>query len=318
MLEGGEQLAKVLWYYNMLPDTSYRNNIVCPFHDETNPSLSIDLEVGQWHCFGCDKHGNGYDFVRYMEPELTDVQSCLKFFEILRSEKCSDIHIKIKRSKPKSMKQLYEMSYDYYHGLSKVDWKTDIGDDVDQIRTYMSQRGFSASTLNQCKAKVSYRKNYSLIFPMLDNGIFRGWVSRTFVPEVEAERKYLYNKGFRRRTTLVGDYGSKPYIILVEGFMDRLKFIQHGYTNVVAILGWKISEQQIEKLKEKGITTIISALDNDKCGRRGTKYLKKHFDVMRFPYLKGLKDPGDMTEAQFHKVFKKLKQMMEEITDGNF
>lgn len=68
---------------------------------------------------------------------------------------------------------------------------------------------------------------------MLDNGRFKGWVCRTNIPEVEQKRKYLYNKGFRRKVSLVGDYGDNEVLFVVEGFMDRLKFIQFGVDNVV-------------------------------------------------------------------------------------
>ena len=87
--------------------------------------------------------------------------------------------------------------------------------------------------------------------------------------------------------------------------MDRLKFVQFGEDNVVAILGWKMSSDQIRKLKEKGVKTIISALDNDPCGRKGTAFLREHFNVVRFRYLKGIKDPGEMSEELFDKMYKK-------------
>ena len=91
--------------------------------------------------------------------------------------------------------------------------------------------------------------------------------------------------------------------------MDRAKFLQFGVTNVVAILGWKMSEEQERKLKEKGITDVISALDNDECGRKGTKYLKSIFNVTRFTYLKGIKDPGDMTEDKFKKMYSRTMKI---------
>lgn len=143
---------------------------------------------------------------------------------------------------------------------------------------------------------------------MLDNGIFKGWVCRTMIKEIESRRKYLYNKGFSRATTLVGNYGSKQYVFVVEGYMDMLKFIQYGVNNVVAILGWKMSAQQMQKLKDKGITKIICALDNDECGRKGYRYLKKYFKVTRFRYLKGIKDAGEMTKEQFEKCLNKTMQ----------
>ena len=144
---------------------------------------------------------------------------------------------------------------------------------------------------------------------MLDNGKFRGWVCRTMRKDIEAKRKYLYNEGFSRANTLVGNYGSEKYVFVVEGYMDRLKFIQYGIDNVVAILGWKMSAEQERKLKEKGITHVISALDNDECGRKGTKYLQTIFKVTRFTYLKGIKDPGEMSEEKFEKMYRRTMKV---------
>lgn len=318
------QLAKVLWYYNMIPDTNaLKQKIVCPFHGDINPSLLVNLEEGSWFCFGCNLSGDAERFVKLMEAKynnLNDLQAYKKFLEILKSDKCSDVHINVSSIKriQKPQRQLYDEAYDYYHGLRKVDWLLDDIDEVVCAREYMQQRGFGPETLNKCKAKVTYNAFYGLIFPMLDNGKFRGWVCRTMRKDVEARRKYLYNEGFSRATTLVGKYGKQNYVFVVEGYMDMLKFVQNGIRNVVAILGWKMSKQQEEKLREAGVTRIISALDNDECGKKGTRYLRCVFgseNVVRFKYLKGIKDPGDMTTETFWKMYNKTMVVYNEKYD---
>lgn len=315
--EAATQLAKVLWYYNLIPTpnvTKYK--IVCPFHGDINPSLLLDFEEGSWFCFGCNRSGNAERFVKEMEKKynnLNDLQACKKFYEILRSEKCSNIQIDYTEisSQSKSSRQLYDEAYDYYHGLRKVRWLHDEVEEVINAKEYMVSRGFSPSTLNKCRAKVTYNAFYGLIFPMMDNNKFRGWVCRTMRKDIEKKRKYLYNEGFSRATTVVGQYGTKDYVFVVEGYMDRLKFIQYGEDNVVAILGWKMSKQQEDKLKAAGIKHIISALDNDECGRKGTRYLERIFgvtNVVRWKYLKGIKDPGDMESDTFDRMYQKTMQ----------
>lgn len=304
----GISLAKVLWYYNLIPNTtSLSQKIVCPFHDDINPSMIVSLEDGSWFCFGCNLTGDAVKFVKLMESKyngLNDLQAYKKYLQILKSDKCSNIIINRSLVKQKPLRRhLYNEAYDYYYGLRKVNWIKSGESEVISARSYMRKRGFSSKTLLKCGAKVTYNNNYGLIFPMLDNGKFKGWVCRTMIKSIEEKRKYLYNEGFSRATTLVGDYGTKNYVFVVEGYMDRLKFIQFGEDNVVAILGWKMSPQQIQKLKDRGITKIISALDNDDCGKKGTEFLKKHFEVTRFTYLKGVKDPGEMTQESFNKMF---------------
>lgn len=317
----GTKLAKVLWYYNLIPDVnSPTQKIVCPLHNDMNPSMLVNLEEGTWFCFGCQRAGNAERFVKEMERKYhgaNDLQAYGQYLKILRSNKCSDIHInpEVIRKAKVPQKHLYDEAYDYYHGLRTVDWETDDEPEVVEAREYMNKRGFGTKTLAACKAKVTYNSQYGLIFPMLDNGKFRGWVCRTMRKDIERRRKYLYNEGFSRATTLCGEYGSKDWVIVVEGYMDRLKFVQNGITNVVAILGWKMSAQQEARLKEAGIKHVISALDNDECGRKGTAYLKTIFglkNVSRWQYLKGFKDPGDMVPEAFRKMYKRSIQVMKD------
>ena len=312
--ETGTKLAKVLWYYNLIPNTSsLSQKIVCPFHKDINPSMIVNLEDGSWFCFGCNLTGDAIKFVKLMENQyndLNDLQAYKKYLQILKSNKCSDIRLSKSLIKQKPIRrQLYNEAYDFYYGLRKVNWSDSDESEVVSARCYMKKRGFTSKTLIKCGAKITYNNNYGLIFPMLDNKKFKGWVCRTMIKSIEEKRKYLYNEGFSRATTLVGTYGAKDYVFVVEGYMDRLKFIQFGEENVVAILGWKMSPQQIQKLKDRGITKVISALDNDNCGKKGTEFLKKHFEVTRFTYLKGVKDPGEMTQKSFNKMLNKTMKI---------
>lgn len=275
--------------------------------------MKIDLEQGKWFCFGCNLSGDAYRFVRHMFEKqngwVDDLCAYQEYMRILKSDRVSGIKLE-GHWRPAKLpeRELYNQAYDHYHGLSRTNWEHPEASEAVEAKAYMQQRGFSASTLAKCKAKVNYDRHYGLIFPMLDNGKFKGWVCRTMIKRIEEERKYLYNTGFSRASTLVGDYGSSDYVIVVEGYMDRLKFIQFGYDNVVAILGWKMSQNQIEKLKSKGIKWVISALDNDKCGKQGTEWLKRYFSVTRWQYLKGIKDPGDMEQESFTRMFNRTMQ----------
>lgn len=304
----GEELAKVLLYYGYIPDVSSNEyKIVCPFHNDMNPSMSVNLDTGRFFCYGCGAYGDAFDFVQMLNKDLNSLQCMFKLFDILKSNEVCKIDFSHRRKVVKDYKEAYDISWDYYYGLSEIDWINQKSDEIDHCKQYMLDRGFTSETLNKCKAKVTYNNPYPIIFPMLDNGEFKGWVCRTTDKEVEAKRKYLYNTGFSRATTLVGDYKNQKYVFVVEGYMDRLKFVQYGIDNVVAILGWKMSKEQEDKLKRSNVEVIISALDNDECGIKGTKYLKTIFpNVVRFKYLKDIKDPGQIeTQETFNKMYNK-------------
>lgn len=321
MQKQGEQLAKVLWYYGLIEHVCQGNeHIMCPFHKDINPSMLVNLTKGNYYCFGCESSGDALKFVQQMESKLNglnELESCKKYHQILKSKKCNNITLPVYEKSVQGSKELYAEAYDYYHGLSKIYWKPNTKDGQQkEIIQYMGKRGFDCRTLNKSGCKVNYNQNYGMIFPMMDNGKFKGWVCRTMDPEVEQRRKYLYNKGFRRRTTLVGDYADCDVVFVVEGYMDRLKFIQYGVDNVVAILGWKMSGLQYKKIKRANPNMIVvSALDNDKCGKKGSAYLNKLFGdrYVRFKYLKGIKDPGEMSKEQFDRMYRCTMKRVNDI-----
>ena len=107
---------------------------------------------------------------------------------ILKSDKCSPIKIQGHRRPLKgSVRDLYNEAYDYYHGLAKVNWEASGGltEEIDEARDYMINRGFDCSVLIKSKCKVTYNPSYQVIFPILDNGKFKGWVCRTTKKEID-------------------------------------------------------------------------------------------------------------------------------------
>lgn len=307
-----DELAKVLTYYGLIQDTSqYEQKIICPFHGDVNPSMQLNLAEGRFYCFGCARTGGAFEFVKYANPELDDLKAFMEYRKILKSDKVRNIKIaSANKRKRGDKKQFLDEAHDYYFGLRSVDWRYDTEEEVEECYRYMEDRGFDANILNKARAKVTYRNNYPIIFPMFDNGVFKGWVCRTNNKEVAKKRKYLYNKGFSRATTLVGNYSRTSTVVLVEGYMDYLKMRMFGMHKVAAVLGWKVTAEQVQKLKEQGVTHVISALDNDEYGEKGTKYLKRFFRVSRWRYEKGCKDAGDMTKESFERMKKRTKRML--------
>ena len=52
---------------------------LCPFHDDKNPSLSVDQEKGLYNCFGCGESGDVFDLVKGVKGfSFTESLSFLK------------------------------------------------------------------------------------------------------------------------------------------------------------------------------------------------------------------------------------------------
>lgn len=308
---GGKELAKVLIYYGLIADVvSSDFNIICPFHEDINPSMRICLTDGSFFCFGCEAKGNALDFVRKVHPELNELQACVLLEQILNSKEVKTLNVKYRKKRRLQNKQALNEAHDYYYGLRSIDWNDIHTKEEHEVLQYMKQRGFNERALNIAQCRTNYNIAYPFIFPILDNGEFKGWVGRTMNKYVEKKRKYLYNDGFRKRDTLCGNYKQNKVVFICEGFMDYLSLRTRGHLkNVVAILGWHISDEQVQKLKDKGVTTVVSALDNDNAGNKGTEYLKQFFHVIRFAYPDGIKDAGEMSEQQLKTAIRQTKEV---------
>jgi hypothetical protein len=53
-----------------------QKKVLCPFHDEKTPSMSVNIEKNYWHCFGCGQGGDGIKFV--MKKENCSFKDALK------------------------------------------------------------------------------------------------------------------------------------------------------------------------------------------------------------------------------------------------
>ena len=296
--------------------------VACPFHGDVNPSLQINLPKKYFYCYGCGAHGSTLDLLRLSHPTYSPFRIMEELNSILEEEGRGVIGGGKELSTLSSTEsdnsfvenkltysQGIQLAKNFYFTLPTTNWYKFSVEQYDQseeenyfrIKHYLLKRGFTPRILMKYGAKYTYKEDYPVVFPIYDNNVFRGYVMRTDDPFVEANRKYMYNKGFKRERTPAGQYKTST-LILVEGFLDRLKANELGLNNVVAILGWKVTGTQLSKFKKAGVKKILCALDNDEAGNKGYHYLKliektNNFSVERIHYPKGTKDFGELTKG---------------------
>lgn len=284
----GRELAKVLAYFDLLEQNSTKFNIVCPFHEDKVASMLVNLEEGEFFCFACYVRGNALDFIKLLKPEYDDLQALIALEKILQDKKVADIRIIHRPKKRTRNKEQFEKTVMFYFGLNDTDWKHVKTKEEREVLNYMCDRGFDADSMQRVGCKMNYDKAYRVLLPVFDNGEYKGYVLRTTDKHVEKVRKYMYNSGFNKRNTLCGCYGKKKYVFVCEGYMDFMKlYAVGGMHSTVAILGWHISDIQVQKLKDSGVEYVVCALDNpvmDKYGKKGLEYLKKFFNVIPFMF----------------------------------
>ncbi|MCF6334354.1 MAG: CHC2 zinc finger domain-containing protein, partial [Spirochaetales bacterium] len=61
-------IVSLFEYFGTHLDKKGKSHIgLCPFHDDKNPSLSVDQEKGFYNCFGCGESGDVFDLVKVVK-----------------------------------------------------------------------------------------------------------------------------------------------------------------------------------------------------------------------------------------------------------
>lgn len=118
----------------------------CPFHTEKTPSFHVRADWGMFHCFGCGKGGNVFNFIMEMErisfPEAVKLLAD-KVGITLREEAPRGGTI---RSEQERIAEVTRWACDYYH---RQLLSPEPIPEVIQVREYLHRRGLADSTIHR-------------------------------------------------------------------------------------------------------------------------------------------------------------------------
>jgi DNA primase len=275
--------------------------ILCPFHNDTVPSCSVDLEKGRFHCFGCHAKGDTIEFVKlYKHTDFKGAVEVLKEYNGFTG----------KQGKPVEKKKTLEVFFPEETELEKKNLlKKTIGEYHNQLLknekalTFLESRGLKDFELIKqhaigfCDGKTLLsklsgkqkellketgiinakgREHFTgcIVFPVFTDAESAGEIYGRSITDKEPKHRYLPGKHagiFNRKAGKVYDE-----IILTESFIDALSLIRLGINNVQAIYGTGgFTQEHLEALKDDRVKTIILGLDNDAAGRTASLTLQK-------------------------------------------
>jgi DNA primase len=115
----------------------------CPFHQEKTPSFYINGDRQSYHCFGCQKGGDIFTFL--MEFESFSFKDALERLAVQAGVQLQNSGASAKdRELEKTWKKLLNFAGHYF--------RTQFNGELGAVaRAYMSQRGFTQSTLDEFK-----------------------------------------------------------------------------------------------------------------------------------------------------------------------
>lgn len=271
---------------------------ICPFHNEKTSSFSVNPARQIFHCFGCGKKGDVFEFVQAYEnisfKEALDMMAGIAGVEIPKPKQKSEAE-KTHDNKIDTFYKINAALKEIYHN----NLFSDAGKDA---RDYLRSRhikedtwrdfglGFASKTTTEyyslmddgfdehfLKESGNFLTNGStrffgrLIFPIEDiRKRVVGFGGRILVDEKDSP-KYLNSPEsaiFKKREIFFGENKinrSLNKLIITEGYLDVISMVSNGFPNTVAPLGTAISEEHVKKALRFADAPLV-ALDGDVAG----------------------------------------------------
>lgn len=300
--------------------TATNIEIVCPFHEDSKPSCSINLSheakvrIGTFSCWACEERGGWNKLAAKLG--LRQVKDWQHFNGTTAGafQRVSKYRKDFENTNNYSLDRLFEeVGGAVLPWPKKKEWRGYKGSLLTAVQGYM---------FNEDK-----RDELMLVLPIYINGRFRGGV-KAFWEKPKEGPSYLNISG-----DWVMDYGLLGYdyvrdkdlwgcdsIVLVEGPRDWLRMAQNKIP-CCAILGSKMfAETKLMLLIALGVKKIYSLADNDKAGRgmvkliRETCYGKIEFEELELPRKKD--EDGELIkldpDSASQKIIDKVKAIVYE------
>lgn len=277
---------------------------VCPFHDDTNPSMVISPEKQMFKCFVCGTGGDAISFVSkylhisygeamkkvaeicgYHDPRLENagpakpvdqrkatLLKCLRDLTLYYSYALSTEEGKEglqyfeERKLDSSIRDLYRLGYAPRDGKATIE--------------FLQNRGHSLKTIEDTGIAIPNASGYSdrsqgrVIFPICDiDGNVIAYSARRLKAGDEAKyvnspETYLFHKSNILYNYHIAKDKAKiaGHIYVLEGFMDVFALHKIGMDNAVAIMGTALTTEHIALLRQLNVE-IRLCLDGDLPGQ---------------------------------------------------
>lgn len=260
----------------------------CPLHNDKTPSLMINTDNNNYHCYSCGVHGNIYNWLRDFEG-LTFQQAVQKVSKLTGSDiknlKCSETVTFFKK-----MRNLTKLSNSTSFDDSEVSKREILPPDtmdtfLDEIPQEWIDEGIDADVMRLYGVRIDSKAN-RIVYPVYDKE--RNLIAvkgRTRYPNYKqlGLQKYMFYQKIGKLDFFVGwqeamfmiDVTKEVY--LFEGIKSCMKAYSWGYQNSLSCETSHISDGQIKWLIQHDIKIVNICFDSD----AKIKEIKKNISTLK-------------------------------------
>lgn len=320
-------IVDVVGSYLELKKNGANYKCVCPFHNDTSPSLVVSPSKQIYHCFACGAGGDSIKFVMEYE-KLSYPETIEKLANMVNFSLSYTTNDGIKKEDRKLMETLNlfyvkqldnnpsTKQYLIQRGISEASVeKFEIGYAPASFATldFLSSRGYAMSeSMEYGVAGIGENNNpYARFIERVTFPIYSpsnrlvGFGGRTLSNHPAKYVNSPQTKHFNKSQLLYGYQLAKEHIykqktiIITEGYLDVIMLHQAGFTHAVATLGTALTNEHIP-LITRGDPEVIVAYDGDDAGinaaLKASMLLSAHGIKGGVVLFSGGMDPADMVQ----------------------
>ncbi|MGI9548739.1 MAG: DNA primase [Bdellovibrionales bacterium] len=278
---------------------------LCPFpdHNEKTPSFSVSLSKQVYHCFGCQKSGNIYTYLKEQRG-MTFVDAV----HYLARQARIDIPHQFDKKRGDSSVNFIQLNEKvcrfYQEKLFELPKSS-------QVWSYLKKRGYDQDIIKvfrlgyapKGKTLKNYLKNSKeqqealqlgllskgsdgdlydnfrdrLVFPITSTrqqviGFGTRSLGNSLPKYINSKESKIFHKGkcFYGLNESAKSLRQKGQLLVVEGYTDFLSLWQAGFKNIVATLGTALTEHHAKLLK-RYVDSVIIIFDGDEAGQKAAQ-----------------------------------------------
>lgn len=289
--------------------------MLCPFHDDRNPSLDVSLvnipgkvSVGGFNCFSCSAHGGWNKLAERLNLPKWD------------KEKQSNDPDNLFASLSEDMARMHQrMSLNMYlKPVTEGPWEG-------------PWRGLTGDFLRSIGAEKYWDKRaeeYRIYLPLKDisNKLVGHILARGENSDIPDKYKYLNSHACPTdKTWFCLNLEKDPNaVVIVEGPYDTLRFRSYGIPAIGVLGVGMLTEAKVMQILAKGCKRVILSLDADEAGQKAlpeyVKLFEKYgievinFDLFSYTDSNNSKlDPGNCPEEAIQDLKNYLEGLVRKV-----
>lgn len=307
----------------------------CPYHADTNASLTIYVDQNSWYCYGCKRGGSPYDWVMerdkcsFHEAGVTLSNACGIPWGTMTEEEREDHDLKLgaysilaayaDKCHEKLTKN--QTALDYLHSVGITDESIKeyrIGFGIEIKETSITEEMHHAGLVKSTSHGLWQPMKGRIVFPVVHNGSVVQMSGRK-MPGNTSDKKYI------SLPDSLGVKGLVPWnsyrlrgerCVLVEGIKDAILLEQAGFAACSTISSLFKAEWK-DLLRER--THYLCCYDGDEAGRAANLKVAGMMNGWGYRVsvisLPDSNDPADFVQSEGAGAFQSLVDRAETLTE---